>query len=94
MAKVTGKYQLTLPKALAEAAGIRVGADLDVERHGERLELRVRSTAREALPVASRLAHFDRATARHRSRTVPAKTLRTGGRGWTREELYDRGRAR
>ena len=98
MAKVTGKYQLTLPKALAEAAGIRVGDELDVEQHGERLELRPSVTSRDVLSSAERLADFDRATARHRRRTVPSAaartTGRTAGRGWTREELYARGRAR
>ena len=95
VAKVTGKYQLTLPKALAEAAGIRVGDELDFERHGERLELRPRVTSSPGgRSSAERLAHFDRATARHRRRTVPSAAARIAGRGWTREELYTRGRHR
>jgi AbrB family looped-hinge helix DNA binding protein len=92
MARVTGKFQLTLPKALAEAAGIRVGDELDVERVGTRLELKVRS-AGDVSPEAARLAHFDRASARRRKRGF-ARAGFTAGRGWTREELYRRGRAR
>lgn len=94
MAKVTGKYQLTLPKALAEAAGIRVGDELDVKQHGERLELRASVTSREALSSTERLARFDRTTARHRRRKALVAAARTAGRGWTREELYTRARAR
>ena len=94
MAKVTGKYQLTLPKALAEAAGIRVGDELDVKQYGERLELRASVTSSEALSSAERLAHFDRTTARHRRRNAQMTVARTAGRGWTREELYTRARAR
>lgn len=94
MAKVTGKYQLTLPKAQAEAAGIRVGDELDVVRHGERLELRGRSTRPETVSRTDRLAHFDRATARHRRRETERQSVGNATRGWTREELYARGRTR
>src|SRR5438128_9151340 len=94
MAKVTGKFQITLPKALVDQCGIRVGDELDLRPIGRSIQM-----ARRAVPDAARLrherlTHFDRATKRQRARQ--ATTLVTPGRsrGWTREELYVRGRPR
>jgi hypothetical protein len=43
---------------------------------------------------ADRLAHFDEATARQRARDGSAPLSPTRSRGWTRDELYTRGRPR
>lgn len=59
MAKITSKYQVTLPH--------------DRE---------------------SRLRLFDQATARHRNRTAKFPPEWPRKRGWTRLDLYTRGRAR
>ena len=95
MSKVTGKYQLTLPKRIVEAYGIKVGDELDVLPAGDRLSLV--PAGRPATPLsdtAERLRHFDAATGRQRAReTASSQGPLTAERGWTREELYGRGRS-
>jgi bifunctional DNA-binding transcriptional regulator/antitoxin component of YhaV-PrlF toxin-antitoxin module len=68
MSKVTGKLQVTLPKAIAQALGAR----------DKKVRLRI----------------FDQATERQRKRQRKRRQQVTADRGWTREELYERGRAR
>jgi bifunctional DNA-binding transcriptional regulator/antitoxin component of YhaV-PrlF toxin-antitoxin module len=108
MAKVTSKLQLTLPKAIADRYQIRPGDDLDWLPAGEAIRVIKRDTTKKAEPVTlkQRLQLFDQATARQRKRQVASgkgrqaaysRTSRIGspsGRGWTREELYDRGLSR
>ena len=92
MAKVTGKFQITLPKALVEQCGIRIGDDLDLRPVGRSFQVDRRTAARAPGLRLERLAHFDRATTRQKTRArVP---VRGRFRGWTREELYVRGRSR
>ena len=91
MAKVTSKLQLTLPKAVAEDHGIRPGDELDVVSAGEGIRL-VPARARSAPGAAERLRLFDQATRRQRRRQREATARKGRGRGWTREELYERGR--
>jgi AbrB family looped-hinge helix DNA binding protein len=94
MAKVTGKFQLTLPKALAEQCGIRVGDDVDVRSTGRSIQL-TRRPSPATRAVEDRLAHFDRATARQRARgRRPKSATRVRSRGWKRQDLYLRGRPR
>jgi AbrB family looped-hinge helix DNA binding protein len=94
MAKVTSKLQVTVPKALAERYGIRPGDEIAWEAAGDVIRV-VPGRRREAPGTAARLRLFDKASERQRRRN---RSLRTrpaaAGRGWTREELYDRGRAR
>ena len=94
MAKVTGKFQITLPKALVDRCGIRIGDELDFQPIGRYIRID-RSPARdEAGDRQARLTHFDQATKRQRARKA-ARSARSGrSRGWTREELYVRGRTR
>jgi bifunctional DNA-binding transcriptional regulator/antitoxin component of YhaV-PrlF toxin-antitoxin module len=94
VAKVTGKLQITLPKALADRCGIRVGDELTLRLVGNSIQVDKRP-ARDASGTArDRLAHFDAATARQRSRERAASLGPARSRGWSREQLYDRGRAR
>lgn len=95
MSRVTSKLQVTVPKAVADEMGIRPGDELEWIVAGEVIRV-VPARERKPLDVRSRLRWFDAATERQRERETasaraPAKP-RT--RGWTREELYDRGRAR
>ena len=91
MAKVTGKFQITLPKAAVDECGIKVGDTLEVRVRAGDLHI-VRPAATGADDIRrERLAHFDRATRRQRDR---AASPRGRTRGWTREELYARGRTR
>jgi AbrB family looped-hinge helix DNA binding protein len=91
--KVTGKLQITLPKHIADAHGIRVGDEVAFESRGETIELIPLRTRAAQLSRAERLEQFDEATKRQRSRSR-VKAGKGAGRGWTREELYDRGRPR
>jgi AbrB family looped-hinge helix DNA binding protein len=88
MSKVTSKLQVTIPKAIADRHGIRPGSDVRWISAGDviRLEAPGRS---KALSIAERLRLFDAATRRLRRKKWDGK--RPADRGWTREELYDRG---
>jgi bifunctional DNA-binding transcriptional regulator/antitoxin component of YhaV-PrlF toxin-antitoxin module len=102
MAKVTSKLQLTLPKAIADQYKIRPGDDLLWLPAGEAIRVVKREAAEAAEPatVKERLQLFDQATARQRKRQAefgkkrPAASSQSQGRGWTREELYERGLSR
>jgi AbrB family looped-hinge helix DNA binding protein len=96
MAKVTSKLQLTLPKAIADQYRIRPGDDLDLLPAGETIRLVKRDALAAAQPdtIKERLRAFDQATARQRKRqtgTTSSTSPRSQDRGWTREDLYDRG---
>jgi bifunctional DNA-binding transcriptional regulator/antitoxin component of YhaV-PrlF toxin-antitoxin module len=92
MAKVTGKYQITLPKALVDQCEIQIGDELELRSAGRSIHIdRVAAVARSR---ADKLAHFDRATQRQRVRQAARPRARARSRGWVREELYDRGRSR
>ncbi len=94
MAKVTGKFQITLPKALVDQCGIRVGDELELRPIGRSIQID-RRPARDATRLRQdRLAHFDRATQRQQARHATASARPARSRGWTREELYVRGRTR
>ncbi len=104
MAKVTSKLQLTLPKTIADQYKIRPGDDLEWQPAGEAIRVVKRNTTdkREPATVKERLQLFDQATARQRKRQAGSNNTRPGarsqralsGRGWTREELYERGLSR
>ena len=93
MSKVTSKLQLTVPKAMADRLGIRPGAEVDWVEAGESLRLVLRARPRSRT-IRERLRVFDEATARQRTREAERPLPRTDERGWTREELYERGRPR
>ena len=93
---MTSKRQVTLPKRLADEYGIRPGDEIDWEPAGDaiRVTLRGRSRGRQGVSVPDRLALFDEGTKRHEERwsgKTPAATDNVQ-RGWTRDDLYDRGR--
>lgn len=96
MAKVTSKLQVTVPKAVADRLSIRPGDEIEwrVEGGSARVS-RVLTPASRT--VAERIAVFDEATRRQDERNrLWKRSARkaTADRGWTREELYTRGRAR
>jgi AbrB family looped-hinge helix DNA binding protein len=92
MAKVTSKLQVTLPKAIAEQYGIRPGDEIDWAPAGDVIRVIPASKLGEPQELESRLRLFDQATERHRRRRLGSKSR--GDRGWTREDLYRRGRSR
>ena len=94
MAKVTGKFQITLPRALVERCGIQVGDELDLRPLGGSIRIDRRTAADVTDLRRDRLAHFDRATTRQRARKRQRSPDRVRSRGWTRGDLYFRGRSR
>jgi len=91
MAKVTSKLQVTLPKRLAEAYGIRPGDEVEWVAAGEAIRVwPARARRRSALDTEARLRLFDQATERQRARDAARACTRPAGRGWTRDELYVR----
>ena len=99
MPKVTSKLQLTVPKKIADQYGIKPGDELEWIPAGEgiRVELvRWKAKGGMRLTPQERCALFDAATKRQRDREralLGGKPRPEPGesRGWTREELYDRG---
>jgi AbrB family looped-hinge helix DNA binding protein len=93
MAKVTSKLQVTIPKALANQYGIDPGDQIRWEAAGDAIRV-VREGRGPTVDVEARLRVFDQATRRQRARQRKGRRPRASRRGWTREELYERGRAR
>jgi bifunctional DNA-binding transcriptional regulator/antitoxin component of YhaV-PrlF toxin-antitoxin module len=93
MSKVTGKFQITLPKRLVEVHAIRVGDDLEIISDGNRIcLLPPRRMRAEAASPSARMDYFDRATERQEKRERSRGVTPGKARGWTRAELYSRGR--
>ena len=100
VAKVTSKLQVTIPKAIATAHHIEPGCQLIFESAGECIRLRSMSRG-EVDPVDDpgwRLRLFEEASGRQegRNRRFRRKQSgsKSGARGWSREDLYDRGSSR
>ncbi len=95
MAKVTSKLQVTIPKALADRYGIRPGDEIAWEAAGQFIRVVPPGRRSLRLNAEERLQLFDAATKRQRQREsrmqIPATEVTD--RGWTREELYERGSA-
>lgn len=92
VSKITSKYQVTVPKAIAERYRIRPGDEIEWLPAGDAIRV-VPGRAHSPIgDVALRLKLFDQATQRHRARARPRQT--SPDRGWSREDLYRRGRSR
>jgi len=95
MAKVTSKLQVTVPKAIATRYRIGPGDEIEWIPAEDVIHVRKKKENRpEPGDVAAGLELFDRATERQQqrqSRRDPCKE--PADRGWTREDLYDRGGA-
>ncbi|MBI3939885.1 MAG: AbrB/MazE/SpoVT family DNA-binding domain-containing protein [Acidobacteria bacterium] len=94
MAKVTSKFQVTVPKAIASNYGIRPGDEIDWIAAGEVIRVVPPGSKRVAPDTATRLHFFDQATARQALRQRSGARVRSSDRGWRREDLYSRGRSR
>jgi AbrB family looped-hinge helix DNA binding protein len=96
--KVTTKLQVTVPKAIADHFAIRPGDEVDWSVAGDVIRVIPRKARPSMAPAqdgARRLALFDAATARQkrRQRGTRPTARRPKSRGWSRDDLYDRGRA-
>jgi AbrB family looped-hinge helix DNA binding protein len=94
MAKVTSKYQVTLPKAIAVEFNIHPGDEIEWVAAGEIIQVMPPHKHVAVEDRASRLRLFDQATERLNRRSAPRQTKRSRDRGWKREDLYTRGRSR
>lgn len=94
MAKVTSKLQVTVPKAVADHYGIRPGDEIQWVVAGETIRVVPPGRKTRTLTTAERLRRFDLATGRQEKRSKGVRPAAGQGRGWSREELYRRGRAR
>jgi AbrB family looped-hinge helix DNA binding protein len=91
MAKVTSKLQVTVPKAIAVQYGIRPGDEIEWVPSGDAIRVVPADRMARAADPQWRLKVFDAATERQRLRQSRHPRRRAqGGRGWAREELYDR----
>ena len=103
MGKITSKYQLTLPRKIADRLGVQPGDDVDWQPLAEGARLLPRRTAGiQSAPLDRRIELFDQATARQRARDGARAATRpetrasaADERDWSRGELYEtRGRTR
>ncbi len=94
MAKVTSKYQVTLPKRIAKEYHIQPGDEIDWVAAGEVIRVVLHNKQAAPQDRESHLRWFDQATERHRKRPSARATQPPPNRGWRREDLYERGRSR
>jgi AbrB family looped-hinge helix DNA binding protein len=94
MAKITSKYQVTVPKAIADRYNMRPGDDIAWVPAGDSIRVIPENIQDTKHDKESRLRLFDQATERNHKRSTVAEPKRPADRGWTREDLYERGRSR
>ena len=95
MAKVTSKLQVTIPKQVADTYGIAPGDEIEFIPAGASIRVVKSGGGPGDITTPDRIALFDRASARQKARQRSApRAAESGGRGWTRDGLYDRGRTR
>jgi AbrB family looped-hinge helix DNA binding protein len=92
MAEVTSKFQVTVPKTIADRYSIRPGDEIEWIPAGDVIRVVPTRAKTPSDDPATRVLLFDRATERHRRRPGPRKQP-SGHRGWKREDLYGRGRS-
>jgi bifunctional DNA-binding transcriptional regulator/antitoxin component of YhaV-PrlF toxin-antitoxin module len=94
MAKVTSKYQVTVPRTIAKEYNIRPGDEIDWVPAGDVIRVIPPNKQPEADTPEARLRLFDQATERQRKRSSARGSQSPSDRGWKREDLYTRGRSR
>jgi bifunctional DNA-binding transcriptional regulator/antitoxin component of YhaV-PrlF toxin-antitoxin module len=90
MSKITAKFQVTLPKAVADHYSLSPGDDIEWVPAGDVIRVIPSVKKATSLSLEARLRLFDQATERNLGK---AAVQSARARGWTREELYGRGRA-
>lgn len=94
MAKVTSKYQVTVPRVIAEQYHIHPGDEIEWLAAGDAIRVIPPGKVERESDRDARLRLFDEATERHRRRPFVHGEQSASNRGWTREDLYKRGRSR
>lgn len=94
MAKVTSKFQLTVPKAIADQYGIRPGDKLEWVPAGDAIRVVVaKPQRRQGRTIHERLTLFDQATDRQGQReATPASAVTPVESGWKPHEVERGGR--
>jgi len=90
MSRLTTKYQLTVPRAVAQSVGLKPGDEVTLEAVGDAIRLRADTRSQqEGRSITDQLILFDLATEReqHRARNRAAAPARE--RGWARADLYE-----
>ena len=93
MAKITSKSQVTVPKAIVEQYQLRPGDQIDWVAAGDVIRVIPPGAQAVRLSQGAQLRLFDQATERHRRRSPSRRPRQPRDRGWTREDLYRRGRS-
>ncbi len=93
MSKVTSKYQVTMPKKIADTFAIRPGDEIDRVAAGDVIRVITPGARTGAIDRKLQLRLFDQATERLRARPVALPQDQPRDRGWSREDLFDRGRS-
>src|ERR1700742_4261488 len=82
MTRVTGKFQITLPKRLVEAFGIRVGDEVELVAAGDAIRIVPAAAIRSGLSTEDRLRLFDEGTRRINASQKARKPEGSSDRGW------------
>jgi AbrB family looped-hinge helix DNA binding protein len=93
MATITSKYQVTIPKKIADKYNLKPGDIIDWQEAGEAIRVVPAPKPMAAGDREERLRLFDQATERIRKRWAGRKFKEPRDRGWKREDLYLRGRS-
>ena len=90
---MTSKLQVTLPKRLASELGIQPGDDIEWSEAAGAIRI-TPVKGKNKVDLKRRVELFDHATKRQQARDKKhKKSKKPAKKGWTREELYRRGRA-
>ncbi|HYO14298.1 MAG TPA: AbrB/MazE/SpoVT family DNA-binding domain-containing protein [Thermoanaerobaculia bacterium] len=88
---MTRDLEVKVPEDIARLYRIKPGDEIEWQPDGDGIRL-ILSSPEEQLSVEERLKLFDESTRRQRAREQRLGPVEpTEDRGWTREELYDRG---
>ena len=93
MPRITKKLKVSIPKVLADQLGLRPGDDVAWERTADALRMQSpgRPGPRGRLSKEERLRSLEAAFARQADQQRHAAPLpMSEGRGWRREDLYER----
>ena len=94
MAKVTSKLQVTIPRRIADRYRIRPGDEIEWLEAGDAIRVLPGGEPPAADDTDRRLELFDAASERQRARQAGRdEAPAPAERGWSREDLYRRGRA-
>ena len=92
---MTSKLQVTIPKAIADRYSIAPGDEIEWLATADSVRVVPAKASTKPSNIAARLRLFDAATKRQQIRqSQKPRPKSPAGRGWTREDLYDRGRSR